>query len=617
MTQDLETPAVFEEFNAKYLDPEDVARNFVYSRHFQELSGAYHAVLVGPRGSGKTTLLKMLHPAALAVWRGRRADSFRRQISYSGVFIPSDISWSRQLTSLGYGRLSDNNHRILVLGCFTTHVLESVIETMIYRARHRRDHKLHLTSPDEEAIVTAIANVLKLTPEIASLLSLKQSLRARLTNIRILANRGSLLAQGDFARELAGADYLHLDFLDAATNITGIFSEVTGNRKERWALLFDELENAPDWIVEQLIYAFRVSDPKLYLKLAISPVSQTAFTALTSSVGPALGHDHRMIRLWYSDRVEAREFCTALWNLVSRKAGLTLSPTEALGASAFEPLDGITAARSSPYAKGQRWIRVFQELASKDRTFAAFLRARHVDLSGDATVDQHKRDTVLRKAAPVAAVRNFYLHESETGFVSSRFRKTSKLYAGAFSIFAITEGNPRWFIGVVSPLISYLVTQEARIVPEEVQADEIDSAADRLIALVRSIPVNTAVGPESVRSLDEILDRIGRRLHSNLMADNFTLDPKLSFVVDRQVPPYVRDLLATGLNRGAVMLVEDNVASAIIGNVDGAVIRLSYLLAAKYGLPLRRGKVTNLSYLLANQRKPDAARQLQLTGDDL
>jgi energy-coupling factor transporter ATP-binding protein EcfA2 len=589
----------FEAFNAKYLDPEEVAEGYIYSNHLEELSGPYHAVLVGPRGSGKTTLLKMLQPAALQAWKGASAKAIRGSVKYSGVFISSDISWSRQLSSLGYGKLSADTHRVLVLACFTTHVLHSVLESMIWRvgqSAHYRAAKL--TSGAEQLLATQVMKSLRLTADIASLLAVKQALRGRLSEVRQMANRGTLMTDDDFRRVLADAPFLHLDFLDATSNITDLFNDAVGERGARWALLFDELETAPDWIVGQLFTAFRVSDPKIYLKLAISPVSATAYKTLMAEDGPAEVHDHRQIPLWYTDRIDAKGFCDALWESLTKKAGLSVTARDALGASVFEPTDRGEMKRRNPYAWDEHWGKIFASLREKDRSFAAFLRARDIDLERLADAKQHTRDAVLRKAAPVAAVRNFYLHEDRLGRVAARKRKTTSLFAGAESIFAISEGNPRWLIGLLTPLIAYMTSNQARRVPESVQAEEIEKAAERLLALLRTIPVPSGLAPREVLGLNAIVERIGSRLHDDLMERKFSIDPRLSFTVDRQTPAAVVEMLATGLNRGAVMLVSGIAARSVVGDMEGVTLRLSYLLAAKYGLPLRRGKSTNLSNLM-------------------
>lgn len=596
--------AFFETFNAKYLEPEQVAASYIYSGHFEELCGPYHAVLAGPRGSGKTTLLKMLQPAALDAWKSSRAREFRRKIDYTGVFIASDISWSRQLSSLGYGRLSQFNQQTLILACFTTHVLHAIVESMVSRLggniQYRRST---LTIEGERELATQLLNVMRAEAPFASLLSVKQALRSRLSNIRRIANQGSLQDQTAFQASLATIDYLHLDFLDIAANITSLFNDAASEEGARWALLFDELETAPDWIVEQLFSNIRVSDKKLFLKLAISPVSAVAHKVLASNDGPAHGQDHRQIPLWYTDKIRAKNFCEAVWRSLTHKAGIKVSAREALGPSAFEPIPTGHVRDRNPYQQGEHWGRVFNSLSQKDRSFTAFLRARHIDLGAIGSSDQRTKDTVLRKAAPVAAVRNFYLHEDDSGAVTSRYRKTSALYAGVESIFAISEGNPRWLISLLMPMISYMVQNRVRRVPEHVQAQEIDNAAERMLALLRTIPIPTTRDKFDALGLHQILQTIGLKLHNDLMTKQFTIDPKLSFTVDRQVPPQIHELLSAGLNRGALMLVNTSPAQSVVGNMNGAVLRLSYLLAAKFGLPLRKGKSTNLS-LLTNRSTP-------------
>lgn len=607
-----------EAFNAKYLGPTEVANGFVYSSHFEKLAGEYHAVLIGPRGSGKTTLLKMLQPNALAAWEGRKADAFRTEIKYSGVFIASDISWSKQLNSLGYGKLNDQNHRTFVLACFTTHVVHAVLETMAARVNSKYEYKaVKLNSDQEASLARHLAIALKVSPEIPSLLAVRQALRNRLSEIRVLANSCSLLPQEQCSERLASLDFLHLDFLDICSNICTIFNEAVSEVGARWSLLFDELETAPDWIVDQLFSALRMSESRLYLKLAISPVSATAYKALFKRDGATLGHDHQQIRLWYSDRTESKEFCRALWTSLTQKHGLAISAEEALGRSVFEPKDNRGTRLRSPYSPGEPWHKVFTSLWKKDRSFSNFLKEKNIDLSAAESLWASKRDSVLRKAAPVAAVRDFFLHESQNGDVDARKRKTLELYAGAESIFAITEGNPRWFIGLASPLITYLVKSGERRVPASVQAKEIDAAADRLIALLKTIPVEYVESPNDEMSLDGLLEEIGSRLHVELVEEYFSIDPVQSFVIDERVSARTQGLLASAVNRGAVMLVDESSSKAIVGDMLNSKLRLSFLLAAKYGLLLRKGKAIRLSSLVQTSRPTTAKSELKQLSFDI
>lgn len=590
----------FEEFNAKYLEPQRVAESFVMSKHFVGLAGPHHGVLVGPRGSGKTTLLKMLQPAALGNWRDSAAEDFRSAVAYSGVFVSSDIGWSKQLQALGYGRLSPTNHEALTIACFTTHVVKAIVSAMHARLDQvlvRGYQHVELSRESEAALVHGLANALMLQTEIASLLSLGQALSKRLSDIRAIANSGSHLNQIEFASHLSGTAWLHLDCLAVAAAMFELFNDHARDQNRVWALLFDELETAPDWIVRYLIGAIRSGSSKILLKLAISPASLVAYGALTSDIAPVAGQDHQVIRLWYSDRVESREFCEALWNQLVKKRGLSVGPQQALGPSLFDPYEDRRGAKRSPYMHGEAWHDLFRRLADRDASFRAFLRARNVDLENSAIVSQKIRDEVLRKAAPIAAVREFFLKVFSDEGALRRTRKSTELYAGANSVFSISEGNPRWFIGLVSPLIRLLKTNQSRI-PAAVQAAEIDRVVDRLLSVVQTIPVARTSDRYDQVGLLTILETIGKELHKDLVLGNFQIDPKLNFLVDSAIPEHIRELLAAGLNRGAVILVEEPTSQPVVGDLRGARLRLSYLLAARYGLPLRRGRTKELSRLI-------------------
>lgn len=590
-----------EAFNAKYLGPSEVAKGFVYSSHFEDLAGDYSAVLIGPRGSGKTTLLKMLQPGALAAWDSAKADRFRASIKYSGVFIASDISWSKQLNSLGYGKLATDNHKIFVLACFTTHVIHAVLETMADRLRSSLSYRnVSLDSDKEASLAYELARSIKVKPEILSLQSVRQALRNRLSDIRAIANACSLLSDVACSEKISSLDFLHLDFLDICSNICASFNEAVDEPGARWSLLFDELETAPDWIVDQLFSALRMSDPRLYLKLAISPVSATAYSALFKSDGAVLGNDYKQIRLWYSERSDSRNFCVSLWDSLTKKHGLNISADEALGSATFEPQNRRGSKQSNPYSEGGAWFKVFSSLQRKDVSFSEYLDKKGVDLANEATWEK-KKDSVLRKAAPIAALRNFFLHETQSGEVDSRKRKTLEVYAGAESIFAITEGNPRWFISLASPLIAYMVKNDVNVVPAPEQAKEIEAAADRLIALLKTIPLEGGASANGDLALDHLLEEIGGKLHSELIDEPFTIDPVQCFLVDETISPRTQALLASAVNRGAVMVVDESSTKAIVGEMVSTKLRLSFLLAAKYGLLLRRGKVTRLSTLLSSK----------------
>src|ERR1035437_238832 len=165
----------FDSFNARSLRPAQVARTFVPSLQYQRLAQRRHSVLVGPRGSGKTTLLKMLQPQALEAWSHATSELHRSLIDFTGVFIPTDLTWREQIQSLGGGKLDAESLRILSAATVTTHVLRSLVITIAYRCG--ADEGAHLTPfrradlPDAEEIdfVTAVAEAWDLPVPVPSL----------------------------------------------------------------------------------------------------------------------------------------------------------------------------------------------------------------------------------------------------------------------------------------------------------------------------------------------------------------------------------------------------------------------------------------------------------------
>lgn len=594
----------FESFNARHLDPTAVAQSFVPSVHFDQLCGNYHSLLVGPRGSGKTTLLKMLQPKAIEAWTHTHAQKYRRKISYTGVFIPSDISWGAQIDALGYGKLSEENHRTLSIAAFTTHVLRCLTEAMLSRVLHNRNannrpfRRAKLGNEDESNFVSEISNTWRITPSIPSLLSLKHALRARLSDIRLLGNRGALESDEVFKTELKGIDYLHLHFIDAVSSAIELFNDCTAEPDYKWALLFDELETAPDWIQDELVRALRSVDEKILIKLAISPISSNARLLLATHLSPVPGQDLRQVRLWYPEKSNGYAFCKDLWNFMIASKGITpLLPEDALGASYFDPEDESKGRKNSVYGHEGIWTERFKSLAKRDRTFNAYLNVKGLPIAEIDKASVATRDKIIRKIAPIVAVREYY-RADDLSKQEKRSRKSAELFTGAESLFAITEGNPRWFIGIVDRLISEL-SETSRTVTRTLQASEVEATSQRFLAMLRISPVNLSTKGCKYHGVESLIEQIGEYFFWRVVIENFTPEPPLSFIVDDNIDEPTILMLETALNRGAILYIPENDSESALTTLRGKRFRLSYMLASSYGLPLRLGKATSLSKVLS------------------
>ena len=294
----------YESFNARTLRPEEVAQRFVPSDHFRRLFRVCHSVVVGPRGSGKTTLLKMLEQPAVETWSHPDADEYRRQVNYTGVFVATDVNWKSQIDSLSSVNFSATESRLFGSSAFTTHVLRSLVTSFRYRSNtkpapfpHRR---VTLDAERESRLVRSVSESWKIKPPLPTLLSLRHALSARLNQIRELASREQLRHSKDRAARLSDDPYLHIWYLPAVTTAIELFNDLVDEPDAKWALLFDELELAPEWIREELMQSTRSVDDRLLFKLSISPYEE--HSSAHGLLAPTQDNDYNAIPLWYANR---------------------------------------------------------------------------------------------------------------------------------------------------------------------------------------------------------------------------------------------------------------------------------------------------------------------------
>ena len=601
-------PSVFDSINARALTPAQVAQSFVPSSHFQELCRRRHSIVLGPRGSGKTTLLKMLQPIALANWKHPDAANYSTALDFTGVFVATDISWSEQLNLLGKGTLDDQTSRVLALACFATHSLRAVVTAFQQRAALAADypdspHAVSIQPDIEAAIVLEIAEAWYIKGIAPSLYSLRQALTRRLAHIWEIGSQEAILGEAGRQERLSSSTFLHIHFLSAAAYAIEVFEHKLRLGAGKWAYAFDELELAPLLIQRELIRSIRSTEEKFLFKLALNPFTPNTYL-LQNALSPAPGQDFDQISLWYAEKRVAQSFCNGLWSELTKSTGVEgLSPEEVLGTSYFESSTEDYQEQRSAYAPGSRWSKRFQSLAAKDESFLHYLKERSIDTQALHLMRDVDRAAEVRKIAPVVALREFYRRETdpEQEQGGRRSRKTATLYTGADSIFALTEGNPRIFLGLLGTLLADARGRRSLSVPPPVQAEQLLGAAEKFLATLRTIPIPTDGSGVRV-GVVALLRRIAKYFHDDATKGPFKPAPIGSFTVDSKTPDAVIATLTQALNAGAIIYVPDDQGSVIITSLRGKKFRLSYLLAPLYGFPIRLGRDIALSRILGLQQ---------------
>ncbi|MBD8546841.1 ORC-CDC6 family AAA ATPase [Sphingomonas sp. CFBP 8760] len=610
-------PSVFESFNARNLDPTQVAQRFIPPQQFNELILRNHGIVVGPRGSGKTTLLKMLQLPALASWNHPAADGYREKIDFIGVFVAADISWGAQLTALGEERLSEDVRTILGFSAFTTHILSAVVRAMIETmspavAKVPSLARLHVKLEREEisALSRSLAMQWELTTELPTLGAVQAALQGRLLRIAQIANKLAMAGVDRLNPESSDTSFLFLSPLSAVSYGVEQFNAVADQPYRKWALLFDELEIAPQPIRQALLQALRSTNQNLLFKLSLSPYHEDA-DLLNKAVSAMPSQDYQPIELWYARKEQGFQFSRSLLEAMIDDAGCSdARPEDIFGSASVDMVEQSRDVHASAYKAGSDLQMRYKRLAARDPSFARYLSVNDVDLEAMDTLPSSVRASIVRKVTSIVATRETFRSEEQSiggGKRLGRSRKNPNIYYGVEAMLAIVEGNPRWLIGLMGPLIRRYV-EDRRRVPRETQAFAISTAAHRFRALLKTIPYvpdgsNTFRQRQvTSRGLLSLLDAIGDRFFRHIVIDDFTPDPVLSFTIDANTSEAMIEALGKALNAGAIILVPDSGAEAIASSIKGKRFRLSYMLATSYRLPLLLGREGSLHRLLVDER---------------
>src|SRR5262249_53742990 len=150
-------------------------------------------------------------------------------------------------------------------------------------------------------------------------------------------------------------------------------------------------------------------------------------------------------------------------------------------------------------------------------------------------------------------VREFYRRPEVRNMKpgARRSRKTAKLYSGAESLFAITEGNPRWFIAIIETLLERWDPERSKKTDFVVQADKVLAAAERFQAMLETIPIPEAADSHEAIGVLPIVAKAANFFHDELVKGPFRADTWESFEVDAKVSPNILPSLGRAVNAGA------------------------------------------------------------------
>ncbi len=611
MTENLQNSRTFEAFNARFLSTSEVASSFVPPPQYDRLIEQNHSVLFGPRGSGKTTLLKMLQLSSLRAWKHERAASFRERLPFHAIFLGTDVLWGSQLESRTQIINSPEKSAQIRRTSFRLHLAIAFLNAInecgdpkLAECRELERFAVDITPDLEIAIAEALAGVWRLTPATKSLLGIRAAVQAQLADLLALVNQ----LRVDPSSQLP--EFVHLEPILSITQAIDLVNQVFAQPERRWAVLCDELEIAPEMIRHELFQLLRSSVQSVVFKFSFFPYSSDVeLYKLAGPDAPTTGNDYTPLDLTYGLRESAYGFCQSLLQgLVEQKGGPSgVTPEDVLGSGWFDGGRRNRRESGSPYAPGGEMHRRINRLFSIDKSFRYWMTSGRFDIRtiGDL---RDEEQAPFRKALPYILTRSEFLREGG----GHRSRKSLALYSGAYSMFSLTEGNPRVFINLMRPLVAEYIARQGTV-PADIQAKSAETTIHRFKSSLSAIPSQKA---GSIKSILNLIDIVGEYFTIAQLDDNFRPEPPATFFVDDHVSPDLLEIVGRALNAGAFVRLDDQ-HSAGVSALRGARLRLAYILVPEYKLPLATGREVSLSNIMnalhASRRKdPNFLKQSRL-----
>jgi len=584
----------FENDNAKYLNPEEIARTFVPLEVYWTLFSEKNHVVLGTRGSGKTAIGRMLshdhlrfldHPAARQIVSEKR---------FIGCYAPARLNWvtglrSQTLTAGGQERAYFNLRFNFVVSQAFLKALGSLLYTVGPKERAEIEYNL----------VNRILNIWCPAQVPESKIFTLRDLAARLSEVDFRLQRltssalyGATQSAIPFDQEIAasfGTEICAPVFVlrDAAMEAFGLPSAA------KFIITIDEMEFLNKEHHRILNGLLRADTPGFVFKFITAPYCH--YTLDTETNAPLIeGNDFEYVHMDHKRNVDRNipdidltgidrrhHFPVALFLKRARASGLDLrkdSLAALLGPS--EVLDPISFKAESTTDFARRFIR-----HANDSTQARILkqlntsrRPRRAEAKTDGRTQLSNE--LFRKMKPAVIMREL---------VRDAFgAKKGTAFSGMAMVLACTDSNPRLLIRtfkMMFPDLEAVLRRNDVPVQASRQNEVLETISQRFWDTIYAVP---DYGPK----LADMISRIGEYFERRLHTDPIGTDIPGSILIDpddKEFNQLIHQAVAWGF---MYPHFKDEHRAALPG--VGGEFRLAYTLAPRFKILPRRGRVVPL-----------------------
>lgn len=569
-------PSINESINAKNTVTSELCNTFIVNNYYNKLASNSHTIMMGPRGSGKTTLMRMLEVKSLELWESEASQYFRDTINFSGVFIPTDRIWKTQYENTSK-KLKHIEDRYVLESQFTYHVLHQLALSVSFRTcritnkKNKFRHTI-LDKKSESELVKELSELWIIKPKIQSLRSLITSLSLKKNEISHYLNNVILLDNSESRPDVINGEINNI--IGTSIDIINTYLNEIG---QKWAFLFDELELAPDYIIQPLIDNMRGGHPDIILKLALSPYHKGLDDITNSPYSSMKDQDLSFIDLTELSESEGKKFSEELCSNLFKKKGIFNSVE-----SCFEQPKEIDIDI------------IFDSLVNKDFGFREYLDSK--DFRSIKYTNAENKKSQFRKVKFIAYLRDY--SKNDNGNLISR-RRAADYYAGFDNICKSIEYNPRMLIGIMNMFIPIIKSNGKIAIHEQISG--LKMYFDSFKALLSTIAIDSQ--DSRINNIYDLVDLIAIFFKNELYGERFIAEPKGMLTIDEETPQDLRDAIGFALNAGAMIRVNKNDENSSMLSKDRTLTcRLSYLFSHNYGLLLTKQRAVQLSKVMADQR---------------
>lgn len=532
-------------FNSRYLSYKQVSEQFIETQNFSRLAKSCHSILMGARGSGKTTMLKMLQPEAVKQYQYKKPEF---DVQFYGIYIPSDRQWSfvlEQFVDADNPFLKKISRALVNLN-----VLLAFLETLNVVLKDK-----NVDESCSYKFCKSLISYWKLDEKTPPLIDF---IRLELRGMSIELQNA--VTEGNFSftiPHICTSNFV--DCLSQAIDIIDIYY-VDYKLKFQWALCFDEMEIAPEWLKDEIVgLNLRSRDQRLLFKLTTTPdweIPQHNYRDATA------GNDFDIIKCWNADLDNVkdwRHFCDCV--IESQ-----ILEKYHIGRNELDDLITINNPDRTFF---------LENLPKVDHGFADFFKR-------DYTLDENNKATIMRTSIRskfyntlVLAMRYFHYCKE-----NKKVAGMNNTYLGDWLLYNMADGNPRALLNILNEIPSKMevegklrmnIPSLGRVVREYSKAAVEDRISYCALKEVR-------IGENTV-SFRELLDMIGFFFQNELLSETYCPMPRTMFAIDNH--ECLRGFIKVGLESGFIVKVEDKTLYS--GRYKLGVYRLSYILYPFYG----------------------------------